>query len=86
MPNRLIARLAFLSSAMLIVPTMAAAALLNNAEVDAILDRHFITNLKGRGVADTPENTSDTRVVKVGAEVRFVREQGGAEATAGRLL
>ena len=48
MPNRLVASLLL---AMLFMSTIAMAALPTNAEVEAILNKHFITNNKAKGVA-----------------------------------
>ena len=66
MPNRLVARLASLLSAMLIVPSMAMAALPTNAEVEAILNKHLIANNKAKGVAVALVDASGIRVVTAG--------------------
>ena len=66
MPNRLVARLAILLLAMLIMPSMALAALPTNAEVEAILNKHLIANNKAKGVAVALVDANGIRVVTAG--------------------
>lgn len=66
MPNRLVARLASLLSAVLIVPSMAMAGLPTNAEVEAILNKHLIANNKAKGAAVALVDASGIRVVTAG--------------------